>query len=288
MSTTILLSNFMFNNDISAHGKLIYAALKKFANKNGECFPARNTLVSICGISLSSVKRALKELCEANVLKKEKRTRANGSQTSNLYILTPFLVSGDYYYPVRGDIFEFKLSERDRVIYMYLCRCSDKEGLCFPSMNQIAEGCNVSVSTVKTAIKRLTDMNLITKLNQYREDGGKKNNLYCVIGQAELYNQMAVPADDVSPDAERNNKDQKNIEKEVKVVNKAYVRGDIFSVNVSNKTRVIYLYICTKYDYKTNLMPSYEDIAAACKTNVQQVKESMKELEKYGFVKIIK
>lgn len=58
------------------------------SNKEGTCFPAIATMSRELHISVSTVKRALRELTESGIVKKESRFREkNQGQTSNLYIL---------------------------------------------------------------------------------------------------------------------------------------------------------------------------------------------------------
>ena len=57
-------------------------------NKEQTCFPAVPTIGRELHISISTVKRAMRELVEAGYVKKESRFRENnGGQTSNLYTL---------------------------------------------------------------------------------------------------------------------------------------------------------------------------------------------------------
>lgn len=58
------------------------------ANKEQTCFPAMPTIGRELHISISTVKRAMRELVEAGYVKKESRFReGNRGQTSNLYTL---------------------------------------------------------------------------------------------------------------------------------------------------------------------------------------------------------
>ncbi len=181
MTTSITMSNYIFNTNTDVYSKLVYAAIKKFSNNEGKCFPARNTLAKLCKVSLSTLRKAINSLVEAKVLEKEFRYRENRSQTSNLYTLSPFMISGDFYFKVRADIFELDLSEKETIVYMYLCACSNKDNECYPSIRQIAEACGIGQTSVKVAVKGLIDKNLINKINQFREDGGKRNNLYKIV-----------------------------------------------------------------------------------------------------------
>lgn len=58
------------------------------SNKEQTCFPAVPTIGKELHISISTVKRAMKELVDAGYVTKESRFRAgNRGQTSNLYTL---------------------------------------------------------------------------------------------------------------------------------------------------------------------------------------------------------
>tara|TARA_R110002110_G_scaffold147910_1_gene338870 strand:- start:6005 stop:6748 length:744 start_codon:yes stop_codon:yes gene_type:complete len=71
--------------DLSGNGKLVYARLLLFAGENGQAFPSRDTLSKEVGISIASVKRAIAELANLNLLTRKQR----GHNRSNIYALTP-------------------------------------------------------------------------------------------------------------------------------------------------------------------------------------------------------
>lgn len=92
--TQFTVSEFLFNRpqiNLSAKAKAVMAYLAFRSNKINTCFPALKTIAQGCSISLSSVKRAIKELLGLNLVQKNKRYRADGGQTSNLYILNDVL-----------------------------------------------------------------------------------------------------------------------------------------------------------------------------------------------------
>lgn len=62
--------------------------LKDRSDSQGQCWPAIKTIAQELGISRSTVKRALDDLCRAGLLRKEYRWRENGSLSSNLYHVT--------------------------------------------------------------------------------------------------------------------------------------------------------------------------------------------------------
>lgn len=181
-NSMMILSNFMFGENIDIYSKIVYMTLKKYINKDtNSCFVSKKRLIEECGISMSTLNKALKNLVESGVLKKEYRYRQNNSQTSNLYTLTQFLTSGDYYFTVRKDIFDLDLKAKEIVVYAYLCSAANKDMESHPSIKEIALHCSISETTVKNVLKELISKNLIEKVNQYRDDGGKRNNSYRII-----------------------------------------------------------------------------------------------------------
>lgn len=319
MSNTIAMSNYIFNNQIDIHSKIVYAGLKKFSNCEGICFPSRSTLVELCKISLSTVRKAINNLIDAKILDKKVRYRQNGSQTSNLYSLTPFMTSGDYYFKVRNDIFNLQLSEKEIIVYMYLCSCSNKENECYPSLRQIAAACSISQTSVKAATKELIERNLIIKDNQYRENGGRRNNLYKIVTEEDdniTSNVVSENNDEAIAHelcSEEDNQteiiDNKEIDEinfgnndEVQEINgsiqdnyvfdtdvpeqklKVFIRDDIFDFKLSKHSMLVYLYICTHSELKTKNFPSYEQIANTCKISMAKVANAIFELKTNGLI----
>lgn len=79
----------VFGSDLKPRARLVLQCLIYHANKDGMCFPSIKTIAAECGYGLSTVKRALNDLCEAGYIEKTARfdERKNGGQTSNLYAL---------------------------------------------------------------------------------------------------------------------------------------------------------------------------------------------------------
>ena len=319
MSNTIAMSNYIFNNQIDVHSKIVYAGLKKFSNGEGICFPSRSTLVELCKISLSTVRKAINNLVDAKILDKKVRYRQNGSQTSNIYSLTPFMTSGDYYFKVRSDIFDLQLTEKEIIVYMYLCSCSNKENECYPSLRQIAAACSISQSSVKSAMKELIERNLIIKDNQYRENGGRRNNLYKIVTEEDdnitsniesitddeaIAHELCAKEDNQTEIIENKKIDEILFENdnEVEEINetiqtdyifdtevpeqklKIYIRDDIFDFELSKHSKLVYLYICTHSELKTKDFPSYGQIANTCKISIAKVANAIFELKTNGLI----
>lgn len=88
--TSYIVSEFLFDSsqfDLSSKAKAVMAYLAFRSNKMNTCFPALKTIASGCSLSLSTVKRAIRELLSFRLINKDERYRADGGQTSNLYTL---------------------------------------------------------------------------------------------------------------------------------------------------------------------------------------------------------
>ena len=76
------------DEQLSHRAKAVYMYLKDHADREGKCWPGIKTIAAELGLSRSTVKRALDDLCRAGFLVKESRWRENGGCTSNLYRLS--------------------------------------------------------------------------------------------------------------------------------------------------------------------------------------------------------
>ena len=85
--TAITATELVLRESISCKAKQIYTYLAHRSNRENTCFPGLKRIAKECGMSLSSVQRALNELVSEGLLKKLARYRYDGSQTTNLYVL---------------------------------------------------------------------------------------------------------------------------------------------------------------------------------------------------------
>ena len=87
----------VFGSDLKPRARLVLQCLIYHANKDGFCFPSIKTIAAECGYGLSTIKRALNDLCEAGYIEKTARFdgRKNGGQTSNLYALAEVTVAAE-------------------------------------------------------------------------------------------------------------------------------------------------------------------------------------------------
>ena len=87
----------VFGSDLKPRARLVLQCLIYHANKDGFCFPSIKTIAAECGYGLSTIKRALNDLCEAGYIEKTARfdERKNCGQTSNLYALADVTVAAE-------------------------------------------------------------------------------------------------------------------------------------------------------------------------------------------------
>ena len=106
-----------FHSDLKPRARLVLNCLIMHANKDGECFPSIKTIAAECGYGVSTVKRALNDLCDAGYLQKQARfdERKKGGQTSNLYTLILTSDSDDTEREARTTETVAALDEKDEI-----------------------------------------------------------------------------------------------------------------------------------------------------------------------------
>ena len=82
--------NFLYCMDPPHRAKLVYLYLYDRKNKDNVTWPGLNTIAKELSLSRSTVKRAIQDLEQVGLVRKEAHYRQNGSATSNrYYILQP-------------------------------------------------------------------------------------------------------------------------------------------------------------------------------------------------------
>jgi hypothetical protein len=85
---SIAALNWAFSlRGVSVSQKVVLISLANFSDESGYSFPAIKTIAEMSCMSDSSVRRALVDLCEREILRIDHRFRADGSQTSSGYFL---------------------------------------------------------------------------------------------------------------------------------------------------------------------------------------------------------
>ena len=78
----------IYSDDNLPHrAKAVYMYLRDRMNSQRQCWPGIRRIAGDLRLSRSTVKRALNELERSGYLRRERRNRENGGDTSNLYII---------------------------------------------------------------------------------------------------------------------------------------------------------------------------------------------------------
>ena len=77
----------LYQTDLPHRAKLVYIYLHDRMDKEKKAWPGLNTIAKDLSLSRSTVKRAVKDLEKAGLIRKEPHYRENGSATSNRYYL---------------------------------------------------------------------------------------------------------------------------------------------------------------------------------------------------------
>ena len=79
--------DFLYKLDLQHRAVAVHIYLADRANRAGECWPAIPTIARELKLSQSTVRRALKDLRNAELLETEQRYRAGGGKSSLLFHL---------------------------------------------------------------------------------------------------------------------------------------------------------------------------------------------------------
>lgn len=84
---SVRASTWAWRQAVKSTERLVLVALADMADDHGVCWPSVSTLAERCVKSTRTVQRALLTLASANLICCEPRQRADGSSTSNRYVL---------------------------------------------------------------------------------------------------------------------------------------------------------------------------------------------------------
>ena len=80
-----IVPEWVLDADVSSAAIRLYAVLRRYADRDGMCFPSRQTLATRMHCSDRTVDSAIKELLGLGALEKERRYKEDGGYTSNIY-----------------------------------------------------------------------------------------------------------------------------------------------------------------------------------------------------------
>jgi len=96
-----MVPEWLLDSNISDRAIRLYAVLVRYADQNGRAFPARKRLAERVRCSLDSVDRATHELVNVGALTVIPRKNADGSPSSNDYLILPGGVAAELRPPSR-------------------------------------------------------------------------------------------------------------------------------------------------------------------------------------------
>ena len=80
-------SRYREDDNLPHRAKAVYMYLRDRMDSQRQCWPGIRRIAGDLRLSRSTVKRALNELERSGYLRRERRSRENGGDTSNLYIV---------------------------------------------------------------------------------------------------------------------------------------------------------------------------------------------------------
>ena len=84
---TILLNKHITNKEIDTYEFRVMCYLLMLSDDEGTCYPSYKTIADRIDISETKAKDSIKKLIDIGLIKKEKRKKADGSASSNLYVV---------------------------------------------------------------------------------------------------------------------------------------------------------------------------------------------------------
>ena len=85
-----MVANEVFDFKLKPREFIVYCCLLRHSDKNGVCFPSRRLIAEECCIDKKTVDAAIQSLEKLGLVKKKKRRRQDGSNTSNAYTVKLF------------------------------------------------------------------------------------------------------------------------------------------------------------------------------------------------------
>lgn len=79
--------SWAFSTELPTTPKFILVTLADLADERDSCFPGQEYIATTVGASTRTVSRALVDLERQGYIVRERRARANGSRTSDRYVL---------------------------------------------------------------------------------------------------------------------------------------------------------------------------------------------------------
>lgn len=105
------------------------------------------------------------------------------------------------YFQVPNAVFDadLNLSAYERLVYLYLCRCSNQGAEAYPGYGKIAKRCGISKTTARTAILNLEKKGFITVKRRPKSNKDNLPNLYKLKTLPVSCRYIGISGDDIAP-----------------------------------------------------------------------------------------
>jgi hypothetical protein len=103
------------------------------------------------------------------------------------------------FFQVPNGIYDLPISSCAKAVYIYLCRCADRDGQSFPSYMTIGGAIGWGRTKVAEALSELEAYGLLIRQEQYKENGSRDSNLYTIVHPDDV----VLLADELPPSATR-------------------------------------------------------------------------------------
>lgn len=154
----------------------LYLTLASYTHAGDySCFPAQEDVARRMGVSVRTVKRALRELTGTGLVQVS-RQRAGRSRTNNTYLL-PYQAAGKWL-AVPDWLLDSGLSSRAVQAYATALSFADNDTRrCYPAQSTLAARMGVHVDTVRAALRELASVGAIV-ISQARRAWSHLKNTY--------------------------------------------------------------------------------------------------------------
>ena len=96
-------------------------------------------------------------------------------------------------------IHELHIKSNAILVYYDLCRRANKEDVCWPSKQTIADACNISKSTVTRSLRELEKVGMITTVTRFRHTNNRQtSNIYQIFDTPQQFTQFPEEPTDLS------------------------------------------------------------------------------------------
>ncbi len=171
------VSNDLFQMSLPPAAMKVYVYLS-YCAKNHKAIVKVSTIQNRCNIhSPATVYKALKELSDRGLVRKERRQNYEGAIIANAY--TVKALPGKWFKLI-NPLAAFCLDNRSFVVYLYYCRKSRK-GVAWPSLRRTASETRLCKNTVIRALRLLQKLLGLLRMSWQLKAG---NNVYSIAALA--------------------------------------------------------------------------------------------------------